>query len=113
MQSTQNEITEGGFPELRKRSGIDFKRGDLIEVYTWSKPYESNSGGMKRHLMRDYRGDLTSVKGNKVFSQGYCWWVRAKFRFNFNEDRNVVVTCHKTKQIIYDTRESVYPGETE
>lgn len=113
MQSTQNENTKGGIPELRKRSGIDFKLGDLVEFYVWSKPYETNLGETKRYLMRDYRGHITSVRGNEVSSRGYCWWVRAKFRFDFDEDRNVVVTCQKTKQIIYDTRESVYPGETE
>ena len=113
MQSTQDEIVKGGIPELRERSGIDFKLGDLVELYIWSKPYETNLGRTKRHLMRDYHGTITAVKGNEVFNKGYHWWIETKFQFKFNEDRNVVVTCHKTKQIIYDTRESVYPGETE
>jgi hypothetical protein len=86
---------------FRKKHGIPIKRGMKVGWFSWST-------SKIPHLIRDFRGTITSVKGNIVHCSGYCWWAKAKFRFDPWE-KNVVI-YNDDDSILWDTREKTPRG---
>lgn len=95
-----------GIKALRKKYGINLKRGDHVESYAWSKPDNQS-------LMLMFQGNITSVKDEKVYSEGYMWWLKCRLYFEINKTPNVVVRCKTTGTITYDSRETNPPKEEE
>lgn len=88
---------------FRQKHGLPIKRGMRVEWFSWSCPQASP----KRHLIRDFTGHITSVKGDEVHCKGHCWWAKAKFWFTLL-DKNVVV-YNEDGSILLDARELAPP----